>query len=217
LADHGCMIVIAPLFDQQRFPGWTYQLGGIIHRGVVRGERSWTVNLVLDIVDWARRTTQVQDYSLIGHSAGGQFLSRVAAFLPTEAKRIVIANPSTYVLPSTSTRAPYGLGLAYSGSTATHALRRYLEQPVTILLGEEDNDEESKELAKTPEAMKQGNTRLERGLNTFRAAERIAAKRGWTLNWRLIQVAGVGHNARRMFSSPEAEEALSPSAAPAPR
>src|SRR5262245_23133032 len=31
-------------------------------------------------------------YSLFGHSAGGQFVDRLAAFVPTEARRIVVAN-----------------------------------------------------------------------------------------------------------------------------
>ncbi len=208
VADRNCMIIVAPLFDKKRFPSWAYQRGGIVRDGVVRPQRTWTVNYVPDIADWARRATGLEDYYLIGHSAGGQFLSRVAAFAPTQAKRIVIANPSTHVMPSLDVKAPYGLGEAYPRAEGTAALRRYLEQPVTILLGGEDDDEDAEDLSKTEGAMQQGATRLERGQNAFRAGQKAAADHGWTFNWRMAEVPGVGHSARRMFSSPQAEEAL---------
>ena len=209
LADRNCMIIVAPLFDKKRFPSWSYQRGGIVRDGSVRPQRSWTVNYVPDIAEWARRATGLDDYYLIGHSAGGQFLSRVAAFAPTQAKGIVIANPSSHVMPSLDVKAPYGLGGAYPRAEATAALRRYLQQPVTILLGGEDDDEDAEDLSKTKEAMQQGATRLQRGQNAFRAGQKAAAEHGWTFNWRMAEVPGVGHSARRMFSSREAEQALS--------
>ena len=44
----------------------------------------WTVDMVPELVSWARRREGRLDapYYLFGHSAGGQFLSRVAAFAP---------------------------------------------------------------------------------------------------------------------------------------
>jgi hypothetical protein len=32
----------------------------------------------------------------------------------------------------------------------------------------------------------------------------------WKFNWRLVELPGVGHSARKMFSAPQAFEALSP-------
>jgi poly(3-hydroxybutyrate) depolymerase len=209
LADRNCLIIVAPLFDKRRFPTWSYQRGGIARDGAVRPQRDWTVNYVPDIADWARRATGLEDYYLIGHSAGAQFLSRVAAFAATQAKRIVIANPSTHVMPSLDVKAPYGLAGAYPDAEGTAALQRYLQQPVTILLGGDDDDEESEDLSRTEEAMQQGATRLQRGLNAFRAGEKAAADRGWAFNWRMAEVPGVGHSARRMFGSREAQDALS--------
>jgi hypothetical protein len=83
-----------------------------------------------------------------------------------------------------------------------------LEQPVTIFLGEDDIGD--KDLNETPAAMAQGKTRYERGLNVYREAGKIATDRGWRFNWRLVEIPGVGHSARRMFSSPLAREALRP-------
>src|SRR5262244_3909057 len=105
LADRLCLLVIAPVFDKRAFPTWRYQRGGIVKEGVVQDAREWSGTQVLDLVAWAPLA-----YSLLGHSAGAQFLDRLAAFVPTEARRIVIANAGSYVFPSLEVGAPYGLG-----------------------------------------------------------------------------------------------------------
>ena len=208
LADRLCMLVVAPLFDKERFPGWRYQGGGIVDHGVVRPSNAWTGNVVLGIVDWVRRTeSRNLDYYLLGHSAGGQFLSRVAAFVPTEAKRIVIANPSTYVFPSL-TMAPYGFGGVYSANDSAAALRRYLALPLTIFLGMEDTGDEERD--DSPAAVAQGATRYDRGRNAYRATRDLARSRGWAFNWRLVEAPGVGHSARKMFATRAAVAALRP-------
>lgn len=205
IADRHCMIVVAPLFEKRDFPGWKYQRGGIVHRHAVLDRREWTGNIVTDLVAWVRREERRDiDYYLLGHSAGGQFLSRVAAFVPTEAKRIVIANPSTYVLPSLTVQAPYGMGGVYGAAQAESELRRYLAQPVTIFLGTADTS--AKYRNDSAEALAQGATRYERGLNVYRAAERLASSREWTFNWRLVE----GHNAQKMFGGKDAITALTP-------
>jgi hypothetical protein len=210
LAQRLCMLVVTPLFDAQRFPTWSYQRGGIVHDGKVQPPESWTVNLVPRLAAWARAQEKRPDlpYALIGHSAGAQFLSRVVAFEPVEATRIVIANPSTWVLPTLDKPAPYGFGGVYDSSQAEAALRRYLAAPVTVLLGQEDTG--SKDLAVGEEADAQGATRLARGQNAFRQAEAVAKAHGWPFNWRLAFVPGVGHSARLMFGSAQALEALQP-------
>jgi hypothetical protein len=208
LADRLCMLVVAPLFDKERFASWRYQRGGIVDRGVVQASNAWTGNIVLGIVDWVRRMEgRNLDYYMLGHSAGGQFLSRVAAFVPTEAKRIVVANPSTYVFPG-MTMAPYGLGGVYSDNDGVAELRRYLALPLTIFLGKEDTGDEERN--DSPEAVAQGETRYDRGRNAYRAGRDLARSRGWTFNWRLVELPGVGHNARKMFAAHEAIAALRP-------
>jgi pimeloyl-ACP methyl ester carboxylesterase len=210
LADRLCMVVAAPLFDEKRFPTWRYQRGGIVHDGKVEPAESWTVGFVPGLVAWVRAAEQRPElpYALIGHSAGGQFLSRVAAFAPGAATRIVIANPSTWVLPSLEKPAPFGFGGVYAPPQDEAALRRYLAAPVTVLLGQEDTG--SKNLAVGDEAEAQGGTRLARGQNAFRQAEAVAKAHGWPFNWRLAFVPGVGHSAGLMFCSAQALEALRP-------
>ncbi|PWT87298.1 MAG: hypothetical protein C5B56_10700 [Proteobacteria bacterium] len=209
LADTNCMLVVAPLFDEQRFPTSRYQLGGIVERHTVQDSRQWTGNLALELVEWVRQNEGRRlDYFMLGHSAGGQFLGRVAAFVPTEARRIVIANPSTYVAPTLRVDAPFGLGRLYDDATGQGALRRYLAQPVTIFLG--DDDIGDKDLNETPAAMAQGATRLERGLNIYKQSKMVAESHQWAFNWRLVELPGVGHSAAKMFSSSQALAALRP-------
>jgi pimeloyl-ACP methyl ester carboxylesterase len=207
LADKTCMIVVAPQFETRTE---TYQLGGIVRKGVIQDPSEWKIDIVSHVVDWARKETGVSNYYLLGHSAGAQFLSRVAAFLPTQALRIVIANPSTHVLPSLVVGAPFGFGGLFSSETAEAHLRSYLQQPVTIYLGEADIGEDDDDLNLTAPAMAQGKTRFERGMNAFNAGKALAADRSWSFNWRLVRAPGVGHSARAMFSAPQAVDALRP-------
>jgi dienelactone hydrolase len=209
LADRLCLLVVAPVFDKRVFPTWRYQRGGIVKDAVVQDAHDWTGRLVLDLVAWVRQQEgRPLAYSLLGHSAGGQFLDRLAAFVPTEAKRIVVANPGSYVFPSLEIHAPYGLGKVYSATDGEAVLQRYLEQPLTIYLGQGDTrDDERNDY---PEALAQGTSRYQRGVNVFNAAKTLALTRRWRFNWRLVELPGVGHNARKMFSAPQASEALSP-------
>lgn len=205
LADKLCLIVAAPLFDKQRFPSWRYQHGGIVYRHALQDNANWTGNLVLQLAEWLRQQENQPSlpYYLIGHSAGAQFLSRVAAYVPSDAHRIVIANPSTHVLASLKDDPPYG----FNGMpSAEEMLKRYLAAPVTIFLGQEDHG--SKNLADDADAEEQGETRFERGERAFHQAEDMASQHGWPFRWRLVEVPGVGHSARSMFASPMAADAL---------
>jgi len=209
VADRVCLLIVAPVFDERVFPTWRYQRGGIVKDTAVQDPRDWTGSVVLDLVAWVRRKEdRPLAYSLLGHSAGGQFLDRLAAFVPTDAKRIVVANAGSYVFPSLEIDAPYGLGKAYSGADGEAALRRHLQQPLTIYLGQSDTRDDMRN--DYPEAFAQGASRYQRGVNVFNAAKTLAQTRGWPFNWRLVELPGVGHNARKMFSAPQAVEALSP-------
>ena len=86
------------------------------------------------------------------------------------------------------------------------ALRNYLAEPVTILLGQEDLGDKDRDDSASARA--QGATRYERGQNTFRTAQAIAQAHAWPCNWRLVEVPSVGHDARTMFASPQALAAL---------
>lgn len=205
LADRFCLLVAAPLFDATRFPTWRYQRGGIVKDGKLQDSAQWTGWFVVRLADWLRQQEARPNlpYWVIGHSAGAQFLSRFAAFIPNQARRIVIANPSTWVLPSLADAPPYGFGGVPAAETL---LRHFLAAPVTVFLGQEDKG--SKNLVENDAAEAQGATRFARGENTFHQAEAVAREHAWPFNWRLVEVPGVGHNAKSMLASPQAADAL---------
>ena len=209
LGDRLCMIVVAPLFDAERFPSWRFQFGGLIYQRALRPPQQWTGQIILDLIAWVRaQEGQALPYSMIGHSAGAQFLSRLAAFTPTEATRIVIANPSSHVFATLQVKAPFGMGGVYAPTAAEAQLKRYLQTPVTIFLGEDDVGDEN--LSNTPAALAQGEKRYDRGLNAYLTPRALAQSRGWPFNWRLVELPGVGHDTVKMFNSPEAITALAP-------
>jgi len=215
-ADAQGWLVVAPLFDRERFRTWRYQTGGMVRNQRAEGEfaveppAQWTGQLFLAIIDAVRRAEGRPDlpYSLIGHSAGGQTLSRFAAFMPHQARHIIIANPSTWLWPSREARFPYGFGGLPAPMADDAALRRYLAQPVIVLLGTADVRRDNN-LNLREEAERQGATRLERGHNAFQTARQVAQQRGWPFHWQLVEVPDVGHSARRMIGSAEALEVLS--------
>ena len=205
LADKIGAIVVSPEFDAERFSIDLYQRGGVAPHGMFVPPGRRTVDLIVPLMAWARAAAGEDDLptALIGHSAGGQFLSRVAAFVPTDATRLVIANPSTWVLPSVTDAVPYGFG---GTPNAEAAVRAYLALPITALLGAEDTGTEN--LSSEAEAVAQGPTRLQRGRNAFAKAKAAAQALGCPFGWRIAEVLGVGHDSAGMFSSQQAFEAL---------
>jgi len=208
LANELCMLELVPLFDEQRFPSWRYQKGGIAYQGNVLPPNQWTGNLAIKLVDWAREQEGQPHlpYVLVGHSAGAQFLSRVAAFIPNQAVAIVIANPSTHVLPSLDVDAPFGFAGAYEKHEAETAMRNYLAQPVIMVLGKDDVGDKDRD--DEPAALQQGKTRYERGMNTFRSAQTAAAAHNWRFQWKLVELSNVGHSAGDVFNSQPVKAAI---------
>ena len=146
-------------------------------------------------------------FYLIGHSGGGQFLIRLAAFITAGADRIVVANAGTYIFPTRDQEFPLGFGGLPPDLSSDEALRHFPAQPITLYLGKEDL-ERDEYLAKTPAADRQGATRWQRGQNAFRTAEQLARDRGWTFNWRMVAVPDVGHDHEAMFDNRLCAEAL---------
>ena len=210
LADRVCAIVVAPQFDRKRFPRDEYQYGGVTSAASAAGSSlaRRTVDLIPALVSWAQDAAGQagMPYVLLGHSAGAQFVDRVAAYAPVPAVRVVIANPSTWVLPDTATAVPFGFGGPGTDEVEQKALRAYLAEPLTVLLGQEDT--RKRWLAQGPQAEAQGDNRYVRGTRAFHAAEELAKRNGWVFGWKLIEVPGVGHDAAAMFGSPQAVEAL---------
>jgi len=197
IAKEACLTVFAPKFDKKRFPNWRYQRGGVIHKDKVQKRSEWTGSFVRELIDWAKREVNTKNPKiyLFGHSAGAQFLSRIAAYTALlDVERIVIANPSTYVMPTTDEIAPYGFGNLFSEFEAHAQLKT--------------EDTGKKNLHDNKAAKRQGKNRLERGRNVFQQAQAFAHKKGWAFNWKLVEVPNVGHSSKDMLNAKEFYKAL---------
>lgn len=208
LADKLCAVVVSPAFDRRRFADSQYQLGGVVRDRTYVPAGHRPVDLVAPLVAWSRTAAGGTNLpvTLFAHSAGAQFIGRTAAFASTGGARIVLINPSTWVLPSADVAVPYGFDGVGSAPQIEHALRTYLALPITVLLGTADTG--TFNLAMDPSAMAQGANRLQRGRNTFAMAEKVARERGWTFGWRKIEAEGAGHREMEMFNTGAAVEAV---------
>lgn len=146
-------------------------------------------------------------YFLIGHSAGAQFLVRLAAYLPGEARRIVAGNAGSLLFPSRDHAFGYGLGGLPPELSDDAMLQRYFAAPLTLYLGTADVTPRRRFDA-SEAAMKQGPHRYGRNQAFFELARTMAAARGWTFNWRKVETPGIAHDAAAMFEAREVEDAL---------
>ena len=206
-ADATDFIVTAPQFEEALFPVNAYQRGNITNgRGAVRPDTDWSTRFVPLLIRWASGAEDVLPVWLWGFSAGGQFLSRVAAFQDAVTpQRIVIASPSSYVLPvlgrwPEGEAAPYGLGGVFRGTEERERQRSYLARPVTFYVGAEDSEPDDRSMARSPAAWRQGEDRVARACNTFNLGAEIARREGWDFGWRLIIEPGIGHSAADLLS-----------------
>jgi poly(3-hydroxybutyrate) depolymerase len=210
LAERFKLIVVAPLFDSARFPSLRYQRGGLVDKdGQPQPREAWTYTFIPKIVAQVRELEgkPALPYYLIGHSAGGQFLVRLAAFLPGEAVRIVSANSGSALVPTRDQDFGYGFGKLPPELSSDDVMRAYLAAPLTLYLGTGDITPEHSFDA-SPAGMRQGPHRLARGRGCFEFAQALAKERGWAFNWRKVETPGIGHEAAFMFAAKEVEDAL---------
>jgi pimeloyl-ACP methyl ester carboxylesterase len=209
MADRFGALIGVPRFDREQFGSGQYQQGGLFKDDKLKPEPEWTWSLVPKIIAELRRREGRPEMPvyLIGHSAGGQFVGKMAAFVPADVARVVAANPSTLLFPTRDHLYPYGFGDLPDELVSRDRLRRYLARPLTIYLGTADN-ERDQYLDKSSGADRLGKSRLERGRNLFSFARELAEKEGWEFGWRLVEAPGVGHDHKAMFDDPMCEIAL---------
>ena len=201
-------LIVAPLFSEPSFPKPMYQFGGILRDGKATPREEWTGEYVNRIAREIRRREKHElPLYLIGHSGGAQFLIRTAAFVQTDAKRIVIANPGTHLFPTNTSPFPFGLGGLPDELQSEEQLKNYLAQPLTFYLGTKDT-ERDEHFDVTPPAEAQGRTRFERGQNAYAAGKKLAKEHGWHFRWRLVVAEGIEHDHTKMFNHDRCAEAF---------
>jgi hypothetical protein len=209
MGDRFGALIVAPRFDEETFSKAKYQFGGIVKDGKAVPASERTGEYVNRIAREIRRREGRQDipYALIGHSGGGQFLGRLAAFVKTDAQRIVISNPSSYTLPTVKAEFPYGFGGLPEELQTDDSFKVYLAQPVTIYVGSKDvvRDEYFDDSEK---ADVQGRSRFERGKNAYEFAQKLAREKNWPCHWKLVIAEGIEHDHEKMFNNQACATAL---------
>lgn len=210
MADRFGMLLVSPRLDEQHFAEEWYQRGGLLDAdGRAKPKEQWMFNVVPAIVAEVRAREQrpALPYYLIGHSAGAQFLVRLAAYQPGEAKRIVAGNAGSLLFPSVDHEFGYGLGGLPPELRDDAMLRRFFAAPLTLYLGTADTTPRRRFDA-SEAAMKQGPHRFGRNQAFFALGAKLAKERGWTFNWRKVETPGIEHDAAMMFAAKEVEDAL---------
>ncbi len=209
MGDRFGALVVAPLFDEARFPLAKYQHGGIVRDGMAVPAAERTGAMVPKLAAAIRQREQRPDmpYYLIGHSGGGQFLFRLAAFVDTDAREIVASNAGTLIFPRKDAPFPYGYGKLPEELTTDAEMKRFVGQRLTLYLGDKDI-ERDEHLDVLPEADAQGPTRFERNQAAFAAWKKLAAEKGWPFRWRIVIAKGIEHDHEKMFDHAKCKEAL---------
>lgn len=189
-------LLLVPEFDPVAYPGSrSYNLGNMFNsQGRPRPRWEWSFSKIEDLFEQIRDMVGGSQacYRIYGHSAGAQFVQRLALFVPeARIETAVSANAGWYTFPDFSARYPYGLaGTRLSERDLTIAFG----QDYVILLGDQDVDQTHPTLRNTAEALGQGPNRMARGLAFFEAARAKAAELGVPFRWRRSIVRGATHS-----------------------
>src|SRR3954470_2704747 len=163
-AARGDRVVLAPEFDQLRWPGARgHNLGNVLHGGELNPVGRWSFSVLEGLVDRVRAMLGLRDagYDLFGHSAGAQFVHRFLLFRAhAPVGRAIAAGAGWYTAPDRERPWPYGLAhphLAFGDAE----LARYARRDVVLLRGAEDVEHDSN-LRMSEHAREQGANRYER-------------------------------------------------------
>jgi pimeloyl-ACP methyl ester carboxylesterase len=208
-----CLIGACPEFDEARFSIDAYQMVNIGEYGDINLQSTWTTNHTYDLVAWVKeregRPTIPTWY--YGHSAGAQYVSRLAAYhTPPNTQRFIVANPSSQPRANLAEPVPYGFSGFPSGFNPLEMMKRYLAAPVTVYLGMLDNNPADPELSHAAGAERQGAHRLARGNFVFEEAQTAAAFHGVEFGWRRVYAEGVGHDSSGMIEHAKMFDAMAP-------
>ncbi|WP_227729700.1 hypothetical protein [Yersinia proxima] len=197
------LIVIAPYFSQQDYPGSdSYNLGNIINpqTGKLNPQGEWAFTVIDGLFTEMQKQgiTRQKSYYLFGNSAGCQFVHRMLTLMPaTKVKAAICAAAGWWTMPNIQTPWPYGLDNAPI-AVSQQQLAHYFALPVLIAVGGKDNNPNHPLLRRSPQAQAQGDSRLQRAKAYFMAAEQQARHNIMPFNWQFTILSGVAHSGSKM-------------------
>jgi hypothetical protein len=210
--DAARLLVIAPNFSKERFPGgnW-YNYGNIKDQaGNPNPRAQWTYGVDERLFDALREAgvTRRENYGMFGHSAGSQFVHRALSLGFRDRVAVAIAaNAGSYAMPTLEIAFPFGLG---GSEVDADGLRGLLAFPLTVMAGTEDIDNTTENFPREPQAVAQGATRFARAHAYVASAHAQAKAFQAPCFWSIIDVPGVAHDGKRMSAAaaPVASAAL---------
>lgn len=177
LAERYGVALIAPLFDEQRFPD--YQRLG--RRG--RGARA---DLMLErIVDECGELLGIDTkrFCLFGYSGGGQFAHRYALAHPHRVVAYAVAAAGWYTLPDPAQRFPMGTGSTSRLMGISFEPEEFLAVPAAVFVGERDVHNGSALRQNDQLSATQGENRFDRGMHWVAAMTRAARQQCLTTEY----------------------------------
>lgn len=203
LVDEADVLVIAPEFPAEHFPGsaW-YNFGNRTDdEGRAKPRDQWTYGVDQKVFALLRNQalTERARFGVWGHSAGGQYVHRAMSLgFRQGVAAAVTANAGTYAMPEIGTAFPFGLG---DTGLDDDGLAQLLNFRLTVMAGTADIDASSPNFPKDEAAMRQGGTRYERAHSYIAAARNEAARLGLHCAWTIVDVEGVAHDGERMSAA----------------
>jgi pimeloyl-ACP methyl ester carboxylesterase len=194
-------ILIAPEFSEVHYPtGDQYNLGNVFVDGdnpssaTLNTETVWTFSIIEPLFDYIKETMLNTNnrYSIIGHSAGGQFAHRFVMFKPNARFDNVIASASGwYTVPDVIIDFPYGFKKSPLENLSFSIL---YSKKLHILVGSADNDPNSPGLRHNPQADAQGLNRLDRANYFYNYSSDYAQENAIPFQWQITIAPGLNHD-----------------------
>lgn len=184
-------VLVAPLFDEERFPD--YQRLGRPSRGQ-RADRTLDA-----IVAEVGRTTgaDVRKLYLFGFSGGGQFVHRYAMAYPERVASYVVGAAGWYTFPDETLSYPRGTDTGRCFRDVCFEPQRYLQVPALVLVGERDVHEGVAMRHGSRVNEQQGDSRFERGERWIEAMSAAAREHGFDTRFEFASLPRSGHSFNR--------------------
>lgn len=198
LAEQYGVVVVAPLFDEERYPA--YQRLGL------SGERP---DLALERI--VAETTRLTDADsrrlhLFGYSGGGQFVHRYAMAYPQRVAAIAIGAAGWYTFPDPERRFPHGTAPHRKLPGLNFDAEQFLHIPACVLVGEDDTARDPALRQCAHIDAHQGESRFERGQRWIEAMDTAARQHGLATSFRFIVLPGADHSFSRSVKSGAMDE-----------
>ncbi len=205
-ADNKNFILLAPKFDQKRFPKAAgYNLGNMFTEDLttLNPQNQWVFTQIESLFDFVKKSTKVKavNYYLYGHSAGAQFVHRMLIFMPhSRIKKAVAAEADSYTVPSYHTEYPCSLKKKTGDKLPPLDLRTTFRIPMTIEIGTVDNKDSAdsfgcgkQEEVSNNSSEQSSNEHFIHGEYFFSHAQNIAKNMNEDFQWTLKKVVTQSH------------------------